>query len=123
MQAVVIDQFGPAHVMELVALPTPKPGPDEVLVRVRAASVNPVDIQTRRGDYQSAISLPARLGVDCAGVIEQVGEGVKNLKVGDEVFYVPRLLANEGSYATHHVEKAAIVAKKPVSLSFEQAAT
>ncbi|WP_216362530.1 zinc-binding dehydrogenase [Bowmanella denitrificans] len=123
MQAVIIEQFGPASAMRLVELPTPTPGPDEVLVRVKAASVNPVDIQTRRGDYQSAIPLPAKLGVDCAGVIEQVGEGVKNLKVGDEVFYVPRLLANEGSYATHHVEKAAIVAKKPGSLSFEQAAT
>lgn len=123
MKAVVIEQFGPSSVMQLMDLPTPDPGEGEVLVRVKAASVNPVDIQTRRGDYNNAITLPARLGVDCAGVIEKVGKGVQDLHVGDEVFYVPRLLANEGSYATHHIEKAAIVAKKPQTISFEQAAT
>ena len=123
MKAVVIEQFGASNVMKLIEQATPSPGYGEVLVRVRAASVNPVDIQTRRGDYKSAVTLPARLGVDCAGIIEKVGEGVADLKVGDEVFYVPRLLENEGSYATHHVEKASIVAKKPVSISFEQAAT
>lgn len=123
MKAVVIEQFGASNVMKLVEQPTPSPGYDEVLVRVKAASVNPVDIQTRRGDYKSIVALPARLGVDCAGIIEQVGAGVSGLKVGDEVFYVPRLLENEGSYATHHVEKASIVAKRPASISFEQAAT
>ncbi|MDP2714412.1 zinc-binding dehydrogenase [Rheinheimera sp.] len=109
--------------MKLVEQPTPTPADDEVLVRVKAASVNPVDIQTRRGDYKSIVALPARLGVDCAGIIEKVGKDVHDLQVGDEVFYVPRLLENEGSYATHHFEKAAIVAKKPATLSFEQAAT
>lgn len=123
MQAIVIERFGPSSVMRLIDQPTPNPGNDEVLVRVKATSVNPVDIQTRRGSYADAIALPARLGVDCAGVIEKVGKDVHNLKVGDEVFYVPRLLANEGSYATHHVEKASIVAKKPETVSFEQAAT
>jgi NADPH:quinone reductase-like Zn-dependent oxidoreductase len=119
----MIEQFGPSNVMKLIDQPTPNPGYDEVLVRVKAASVNPVDIQTRRGDYSHAIALPARLGVDCAGVIEKVGKGVHDFHIGDEVFYVPRLLANEGSYATHHVEKASIVAKKPETISFEQAAT
>jgi len=123
MKVVIIEQFGLPSVMQLIDQPTPDPGDDEVLVRVKAASVNPVDIQTRRGDYKDAIALPARLGVDCAGVIEKVGKGVLGFQIGDEVYYVPRLLANEGSYATHHVEKASIVAKKPETLSFEQAAT
>lgn len=123
MKAVVIERFGPSEVMKLVEQPTPSPADDEILVRVKAASVNPVDIQTRRGDYQDSVALPARLGVDCAGVVEKVGRDVRHLQVGDEVFYVPRLLENEGSYATHHVEKASIVAKKPVSISFEEAAT
>ncbi|WP_083191096.1 zinc-binding dehydrogenase [Legionella jamestowniensis] len=109
--------------MKLIDQPTPNPGDDEVLVRVKAASVNPVDIQTRRGDYNDSITLPARLGVDCAGIIEKVGKGVHGFQIGDEVYYVPRLLENEGSYATHHVEKATIVAKKPETISFEQAAT
>lgn len=123
MKVVTIDQFGPPNVMKLIDQPTPKPGYGEVLVRVKAASVNPVDIQTRRGDYQSAIKLPARLGVDCAGAIETVGEGVNGFQAGDEVFYVPRLLANEGSYATHHIETASVVARKPETISFEEAAT
>lgn len=123
MKVVMIEQFGPPSVMKLMDQPTPYPGHDEVLVRVKAASVNPVDIQTRRGDYGHAIALPARLGVDCTGVIQKVGKGVHDFHVGDEVFYVTRLLANEGSYATHHVEKASIVANKPKTLSFEQAAT
>lgn len=123
MKVIMIEQFGPSSVMKLIDQPTPNPGHDEVLVRVKAASVNPVDIQTRRGDYKTAVALPARLGVDCAGIIEKVGKDVDGFHVGDEVFYVPRLLENEGSYATHHVEKAAIVAKKPETISFEQAAT
>ncbi|KTD73982.1 zinc-binding dehydrogenase [Legionella tucsonensis] len=123
MKVVIIEQFGPSSVMKLIDQPTPNPGYDEVLVRVKAASVNPVDIQTRRGDYNNSIALPARLGVDCAGIIEKVGKGVHGFQIGDEVFYVTRLLENEGSYATHHVEKATIVAKKPETISFEQAAT
>ncbi|OCH97136.1 NADPH:quinone oxidoreductase [Legionella jamestowniensis] len=123
MKVVIIEQFGPSSVMKLIDQPTPNPGDDEVLVRVKAASVNPVDIQTRRGDYNDSITLPARLGVDCAGIIEKVGKGVHGFQIGDEVYYVPRLLENEGSYATHHVEKATIVAKKPETISFEQAAT
>lgn len=123
MTVVIIEHFGPPKVMKLIDQPTSNPGHDEVLVRVKATSVNPVDIQTRRGDYSNTVALPARLGVDCAGIIEKVGKDVDGFHVGDEVFYVPRLLANEGSYATHHVEKASIVAKKPETISFEQAAT
>lgn len=123
MKAVIIKQFGASQVMELVEQSTPKPKDDEVLVKIKATSINPVDIQTRRGDYKDAISLPAKLGVDCAGIIEAVGKHVQNLNVGDEVYYVPRLLENEGSYATHHIEKAAIIAKKPATITFEEAAT
>ncbi|WP_041598699.1 zinc-binding dehydrogenase [Hahella chejuensis] len=122
MKAIVIEEFGAASNMRLKTAPTPTPNDDEVLVRVHATSVNPVDIQTRRGDYASEIKLPARLGVDISGVVENVGSNVENLSIGDEVFYVPRLLQNEGGYASHHVEKACLLAKKPKNLSHLESA-
>ncbi|NIF59289.1 NADP-dependent oxidoreductase [Enterobacter sp. Ap-916] len=122
MQAIIIREFGPAKNMEYVTLPTPEVSADELLIKVVATSVNPVDIQTRRGDYSADINLPACLGVDISGVVEKVGSDVTNFKIGDEVYYVPRLLANEGSYATHHVEKSSIVALKPKNLSHQDAA-
>lgn len=122
MRAIVFERFGGPEVLVERAIAPLVPGPGQVLVRVMAAAVNPVDIQTRRGDYRSATPLPGRLGVDVAGIVEQVGDAVEDLTVGDEVFYSPRLLANEGGYATHHVEDAAIVARKPANLSFAEAA-
>lgn len=122
MRIVEITEFGGPEVLNINTVPDPEPGPGEVLIRVRATSVNPVDIQLRRGDYSDAVNLPAKIGVDVAGVITKVGPGASRFEVGDEVFYVPRLLENEGSYADFHVEQEAIVAKKPQSLTFAQAA-
>ena len=122
MRVVQVSEFGGPEVLDIKTVPDPEPGPGEVLVRVRATSVNPVDIQLRRGDYSDEVRLPTTIGVDVAGVIEKVGSGVSRFEVGDEVFYVPRLLENEGSYADFHVEQEAIVAKKPSSLTFAEAA-
>jgi NADPH:quinone reductase len=122
MRAIVFESFGGPEVLKEVPITCPSPGPGQILVHVKATSVNPIDIQTRRGDYADLTPLPGRLGVDVAGIVEQVGDGVINLRPGDEVFYVPRLLNNEGSYATHHVEDADIVAKKPANLTFQEAA-
>ncbi|MGI9360480.1 MAG: zinc-binding dehydrogenase [Parasphingorhabdus sp.] len=122
MRIVEITEFGGPEVLNINTVPDPEPGPGEVLIRVRATSVNPVDIQLRRGDYSDAVNLPAKIGVDVAEVITKVGPGASRFEVGDEVFYVPRLLENEGSYADFHVEQEAIVAKKPQSLTFAQAA-
>jgi len=122
VRIVEITEFGGPEVLNINTVPDPEPGPGEVLIRVRATSVNPVDIQLRRGDYSDAVNLPAKIGVDVAGVITKVGPGASRFEVGDEVFYVPRLLENEGSYADFHVEQEAIVAKKPQSLTFAQAA-
>lgn len=108
MRIVEITEFGGPEVLNINTVPDPEPGPGEVLIRVRATSVNPVDIQLRRGDYSDAVNLPAKIGVDVAGVITKVGPGASRFEVGDEVFYVPRLLENEGSYADFHVEQEAI---------------
>jgi NADPH:quinone reductase-like Zn-dependent oxidoreductase len=94
-----------------------------VLVRVCATSINPVDYQTRRGDYKELVRLPAILGVDVSGVIEAIGEAVTDFKVGDNVYYSPQIFGEFGSYAQYHVADAAIVALKPANLSHVEAAS
>lgn len=122
MRAVIFERFGGPDVLREVELDRPIPGPRQVLVRVKASSVNPVDIQTRRGDYAELTPAPGRLGVDVSGIVEAVGNSVSEFRPGDEVFYAPRLLQNEGGYAEYHTEDADIVALKPATLSFEEAA-
>lgn len=122
MRAITFEEFGGPDVLVEREIARPKPGARQVQVRVKATSVNPLDIQTRRGDYASTTSLPGRLGVDVAGIVEAIGQSVSTFKPGDEVFYVPKLLENDGGYAEYHVEDEEIVAPKPAGLSFEQAA-
>lgn len=117
MKAVVIEKFGASCISTPVGQITPTPADDEVLVRVKSASVNPIDIQTRKGGYKSIVELLASLGVSFTGIIETVGKNVADLRVGDEVIYIPELLENEGSYATHHVEKASVVARRSQTIA------
>lgn len=122
MRAILADSFGSAEVLNLQDIAKPQPGVGEVLVKVHAAGVNPIDIQTRKGDYSDFVTGPYQLGVELSGVIEMLGEGVDNFEVGDEVFYSARVLENEGGYAQYHTEKAELLARKPAKLSFEEAA-
>lgn len=122
MKAAVLTAFGDAESFEIQTVPKPVPKPNQVLVRVYATSVNPVDYQIRRGDYKDLVRLPAIIGVDISGVIEAIGETVKEFKVGDEVYYSPQIFGESGSYAQYHVADAAIVAVKPASLSHAEAA-
>ena len=121
MKAVVLDQFGSPDVLTVQDVDAPEAGPGQVRVRVHATSVNPVDTKIRQqgGDY--GLAPPIILGYDVAGVVEAVGDGVDDLRAGDEVFYTPALSAN-GAYAEVHVADAADVVVKPASLSFEEAA-
>lgn len=123
MRAIVAEQFGASEVLEMKEIPKPVPGAGEVLVKVEAASVNPLDIQTRRGDYAEYVALPFQMGVDISGTVEAVGDGVNGFSPGDDVFYSVRVLENEGGYADFHVEKADIIARKPKSLSYAEAAS
>ena len=122
MQAIMAENFGGSEVLKIAEVATPDPGPGEVRVKVKAAGVNPFDAQVRRGDYADYVSTPMKLGVELAGVVDALGEGVTNLAVGDEVFYSARVLDNEGGYAEYHTERAELIAKKPGSLSFIEAA-
>jgi NADPH:quinone reductase len=123
MRAMVIRDFGGTEVFEQKEVPKPVPKPREVLVKVLATSVNPLDYQTRRGDYKAVVPLPAILGSDVSGVIEAIGEFVTDFKVGDEVYYTPQIFNGHGSYAEYHVADNSIVAHKPQTVSHFEAAS
>ena len=122
MKAAVLTEFGSVDRLEIQEVTKPKPKPHQILVRVCATSINPVDYQTRRGDYKDLVELPAIIGVDVSGVVEAVGESVTNFKIGDEVYYSPQLFGESGSYAEYHVADESIVAHKPTNLSHIEAA-
>lgn len=122
MKAAVLTRFGSGDEFEIQEVPKPQPKPHQVLVRVHASSVNPVDYQIRRGDYKDLVKLPAIIGVDISGVVEAVGESVTQFTVGDEVYYSPQLFGEFGSYAEYHVADEQIVAHKPINLSHVEAA-
>jgi NADPH2:quinone reductase len=86
MKAIRVHQFGGPEVMKLEDVPDPKPGPGQVLVRLHAAGVNPVDAYVRAGTYTISATLPFTPGSDGAGVVEAVGDGVKQWKNGDRVY-------------------------------------
>ncbi len=123
MQAMIITGFGGPEVFEERYIPKPEPQANEILVRVYATSVNPVDYKIRRNGAWAGVEPPAVIGYDVAGVVEEVGLGVKNFKMGDEVFYTPVIFDGEGSYAEYHVVDESIVAPKPRNLSFTEAAS
>src|SRR6516164_6050880 len=84
MRAFAIDRFGEPG--SLRRLPVPEIGPEDVLVRVRAAGVNPIDLKIRDGQKPVAVSLPHVLGQDAAGVVVRVGDSVNRFQEGDEVY-------------------------------------
>ena len=123
MKAAVLTAFGGAEVLQFQNIPKPVPKASQVLVRVYATSLNPLDYQIRRGDYKNLVRLPAVIGVDVSGVIDAIGEAVTRFKVGDEVYYSPQIFGEFGSYAQYHVADDTIVAKKPINLCHAEAAT
>jgi NADPH2:quinone reductase len=120
----VTPQFGEADLFEERDVERPQPRPGEVLVRVVAAGTNPVDAKFRAAGDSIGIEAPIVLGADISGVVEEAGAGVTDLTPGDEVYYTPEVFGprSNGAYAEYHVAKADIVAKKPASLSHEEAA-
>jgi NADPH:quinone reductase-like Zn-dependent oxidoreductase len=125
MRAITYSKFGSADVLELTDQPDPHIGPDTLLVRVKAASVNPVDWKIRQGYLEGLIDtvFPAVPGWDVAGVVEQVGLDTPEFKVGDEVYgYVRKDTVQGGTFAELVAAPVRTLARKPVSLSFEEAA-
>jgi NADPH:quinone reductase len=123
MRAMVITRFGGPDVFELQDRERPTPGPNEVLVRVIASGTNPVDAKIRQAGSWAQIPFPAVLGYDVSGIVEELGPGLTEFSVGDEVFYTPEIFGNpHGSYAEYTIAKASIVAHKPANLDHIQAA-
>ncbi len=125
MKAIGIHQFGGPEVLEALDLPTPQPGPEEVLVKIKAAGVNPVDWKIREGLLKGRLpcEFPIILGWDAAGIVEAVGDKVKEFKKGDEVMaYCRKEKIHDGSYAEYIVLEPRHLALKPINLSFEEAA-
>lgn len=123
MKAAVLEAFGPATNFIVQEVPIPKPKFKEVLVKVLATSINPLDYQVRRGDYKNELILPVITGHDVSGVIVELGQGVENFKVGDEVYYSPEIFNGPGSYAQYHCAQESIMALKPKNISHIEAAT
>src|SRR4051812_33816086 len=120
MKAVYIEQFGGPEVVKYGDLPVPTAAAGQIVVDAHAASVNGADWKVRAGHYGKA-AFPLVLGRDFSGVVSAVGEGVTDLRVGDEVFGVLEA-GREGAYAEKIAIGAAIVAKKPSGLSHVDAA-
>lgn len=122
MRAICMERFGGPDVLVERDVPRPKPGPGEVLVKVHATSVNHIDTVLRRTPGYG-VQPPAILGADVSGEVASVGDGVRHLRVEDEVYYTPEVgLGRAGTYAEYHVVPAEIVARKPRTVSHAKAA-
>ena len=119
MKAVVVHKYGGPEVLKFEDYPDPVPGAGEVLVRVAAASVNPLDYKRRAGltDDYYPIHFPGLIGVDMAGTVGKIGPEVEGFSVGDQVFSMA-----DNTYAELCVVSAAILAKVPKGLDLIQAA-
>jgi NADPH:quinone reductase-like Zn-dependent oxidoreductase len=117
MFALAFDEYGDPSVLHMTELPEPHAGPGEVRIAVRTAGVNPVDWKVRAGYMQEVMPVvfPAIPGMDAAGVVDEVGEGVEGVGVGDEVFGSGSGVAAEYAVLAHF-------AAKPASMSWAQAA-
>ena len=113
MKAMVIAQYGGPDVMEYKEVPEPSPGPDEVLVHVAAASINPIDVKRRSGEAKAflPISFPGIVGVDFSGTVVRFGANVKEFSAGDRVFGMA-----DQTYAERCVAKAESMAKIPAGI-------
>lgn len=124
MKAIRIYDFGEPEVMQIVEVERPTPKPDEILVKMYAASVNPADYIIRRGGNEGLkphLKLPMALGIDGAGIVEEVGSEVTQFKKGGRVYGVPNYL--DGSYTEYLAANASEFGLMPHTLSFNEAAS
>ncbi len=119
MKAIRVREFGDPEVMKVEEVSEPKPGRDEVVVRICAAGVNPVDTYIRSGLYPLKPDLPYTPGIDGSGVVESAGKGVKRVNIGDRVYVAGTV---SGSYSERAVCKESRVFTLPKEVSFAQGA-
>ncbi|MFC3693770.1 zinc-dependent alcohol dehydrogenase family protein [Chenggangzhangella methanolivorans] len=123
MKAIVLSKFGGFDAFEMRDVAVPPVGPRQVRVRVHATALNPLDYQIRRGDYADYVPLPAIIGHDVSGVVEETGTSVSEFEIGDEVYYTPKIFGGPGSYAEQHVADVDLVARKPRNITHLEAAS
>ncbi|MEO6182165.1 MAG: NADPH:quinone reductase, partial [Verrucomicrobiota bacterium] len=119
MKSIRVHQFGGPEVLTLEDICIPQPAANQILVRVRAIGVNPVETYIRAGTYPILPALPYTPGKDAAGVIESVGNGVKSIRVGDRVYISG---TSTGSYAEFALCEVDDVHSLPENISFAQGA-
>jgi len=126
MKAARITQHGHADVVQIVELERPVPGAGQVLVEVRASSINPIDVKIREGSIRGmpGVALPMTLGSDVAGVVVELGAGTTAFAVGDEVYGSASVTAGgTGAFAHFAATPATAIARKPRTVGFVEAAS
>ncbi|CAM3996869.1 Alcohol dehydrogenase GroES-like domain-containing protein [Pedobacter westerhofensis] len=124
MKAIRIFEYGEPEVMKIVEVERPTRKPDEILVKVYSASINPADYIIRRGGNEGLkplLKLPMAVGIDCAGIVKEVGSELTLFKNGDRVYGVPNYL--DGSYTEYLAAKADQFALMPDTLNYNEAAS
>ncbi|NLT93781.1 MAG: NADPH:quinone reductase [Actinobacteria bacterium] len=122
MKAVRIHEYGGPEVLVYEEVPKPEPGPAQILVKVAAATVNPVDVAVREDRFPTPRQPPKILGSDGAGVVEQIGAEVTSVEIGERVAFSGLGIGSEGSYAEYAVIAETQVVHLPEELSFTDAA-
>lgn len=124
MKAVVINKYGGNDAIEVRDMPQPEPGPGEVLIRVRAAGVNPIDWKIRQGMLKSRLGekFPLPLGRECSGDVVETGKKAARFRKGDQVVAVLNVISL-GTFAEYVSVPEQYVFQKPKNISFEEAAT
>jgi NADPH:quinone reductase-like Zn-dependent oxidoreductase len=125
MKAIVYQKFGGIDVLQTIEEPKPAIQANHLLIKVKAVSINPMDWKIRKGEMKlmSGSTFPKHTGVDFAGIVEEAGTAATNFKKGEEVFGVVANTMKEGALAEYIAIPASSVWKKPVNLSFTQAAS
>lgn len=124
MRAAIINKFGKPDVLEVTEIEKPVANDDEVLIKVIAAGINPVDTKVRAGTsgMSKRLELPAILGWDVSGIIESIGKNVTDFQPGNAVFGCIGFPGLGKAYSEYTVADPALLAKKPANISFEEAA-
>jgi NADPH:quinone reductase-like Zn-dependent oxidoreductase len=125
MKAIAYHKFGSTDVLQTVEQLKPTVESDQVLVKVRAFSINPMDWKIRKGEMtlMSGSKFPKNTGADFAGIVEEIGSSVTGFKKGDEVFGVVKNMMKEGASAEYVAVTSSLIWNKPADISFAQAAS
>ena len=124
MRAMIINSYGPPDVLRQADIAVPNAGPDQLLIKVKAAGVNPIDWKIRKGNFKliTGRRFPRILGTDIAGIVKETGKNIRDFQAGDAVMAMVNVMAGQGGYAEFAVTRGKYTCKKPENLSFVEAA-